>query len=122
MEQAIGGTIAGVIVGDWIVILVQAEVVHVHAKVDIKATVPIVIRYGRMGECPLGSARKFECIVFEREGSIALIEEEQGSGAADDEQVLTAVVVKIGKQCAGGIVQHADAGFFGDIFKSSVAP
>ena len=120
MEQAIGRTIAGIVIGDWIVILVEAEVVHIRAEVNIEASIAIVVGYGGVREGSLRRTCKPEGIALDGEGAVALIEEEQGTGAANDEQVLEPPVLKVGEQSAGGTVEHADAGFFRYVFKGSV--
>ena len=58
--------------------------------------------------------------MLERKAAVPLVEEEQRPGAADHKQILAALVLKVGEQRAGSIVQHADSGFFRHIFKCSV--
>ena len=50
-----------------------------------------------------------------------LIQEEQGAAAANHKKILKPLVLKVGKQSARSIVQHADSGFLRYIFKCSVA-
>ena len=44
VEEAVWRTVAGVVVGHGIVILVEAQVVHVHAEVHVEPAVAIVVR------------------------------------------------------------------------------
>jgi hypothetical protein len=50
-----------------------------------------------------------------------LIEEEHGAGGADDNEILASIVIDVDEECAGGVVEDADARGFGDVFERSVA-
>ena len=73
MHQAIGWTVAGVEIGNWIVILIQAQVVAVQAEVNIETSVAIVVGNSRMRKRSLRRVRKFEGIALNRERSVPFI-------------------------------------------------
>ena len=56
VQQAIRRAIAGVEIGNRIVILVQSEIVHVHAEVNVEPPVTVVVGDGGMSECSLRRA------------------------------------------------------------------
>ncbi len=121
VKEAVRRAVAGVVVGNWVVILVEAEIVHIEAEVDIQAAVAVVVGNGGVGEGSLGRAREAEGVAPKRESAIALVDEEQGAGGAHDEQILEAAIVEIGEESARGIVEDADTGFLGDVFEGAVA-
>ena len=49
------------------------------------------------------------------------IQEQQRAAGAHDDQILTSVVVEIGKERAGGVFEESDAGRFGDVLEGAVA-
>jgi hypothetical protein len=44
----------------------------------------------------------------------------QRAGSTDNEQVLKAAVAEIGKQGAGGVVEHSHSGLLGDILERAI--
>src|SRR5262249_866698 len=88
-----------------------AHVVVVKAEVDIETSIMVVVRDCRMCEASLWRLRKFECVALERVFSVGLIQEEQRTVVADDDQVLHSLVVEVGKQSTGGVIEHAASGF-----------
>src|ERR1035437_2671952 len=98
MQKAIWGTVAGIVIGNRVVILVQAEIVHIKAEVDIETAIAIVVGHRRMGECSLRGTGELEGIALKGEGAVALILEEQGAGATNYEKVLASFVIEVGKQ------------------------
>ena len=64
VEEAIRGTVARVVIGNWIVILIESQVIHVHAEIDIESSVAVVVGNRGMGEGSLRLASKFECIAL----------------------------------------------------------
>src|SRR5277367_582616 len=75
-----------------------------------------------MGERSLGGMLKLERVALQREGPIPLIEKQQGTAAANHQQVLAPLVCKVGEQGARGVVQYANPGFFRYVFHGPVAP
>ena len=120
-KKEIRRAITRVVIGDWIVILIEPHIVGVSAEVDIQASVTVVVGERGVSESASWRGGEFECVALELEAAIALIDEKQRAAAADDKQILTAPVVEICKQSAGGAVEHANAGLLGDVFKGAVA-
>src|SRR5277367_4589218 len=106
MQEEICRAIPGIEIGHWIVILVEAKIVGIEAEVDIETSVAIVVGYSRMRERSLGRTVKPESIALGREGAVALIQKEQGAASANDKKILAPLVLEIGKQGAGGIVEY----------------
>ena len=51
-----------------------------------------------------------------------MIQEEQRATAANHEEILMPLVLKVGEESARGIIEYTDSGFFCYIFKCSIAP
>ena len=64
MKEEVWRSIARVKIGRRIVILVQAQIVGVQAKIDIEAAVAIIIGQGGMRECAFRRACKLEGALF----------------------------------------------------------
>ena len=88
-------------------VLVQSEVIAVQAKINVETAVAIVVGDGGMGESSLRRSRKFEGVAFQYKLPIALVQKEQRAAGAHDQQILQPLVLEIGKQGAGGAVEHA---------------
>ena len=71
---------------------------------------------------PWGGRANLKASRFEGEGAVALIEKEQRPGAANHQQILASAILKVGKQRARGVVEHAHSGLFRYVFKRAVAP
>ena len=121
VQQEVGRPVARVVVRHRVVILVEAEVIAVEAEVDVQTAITVVVGECGVGEGSLRGLRKLEGVGFSFEGAVALVEEEERAAAADDDEVLQAVVAKVGEEGAGGVVENADAGFFGDVFEGAIA-
>jgi hypothetical protein len=104
------------------VILVQTQVIHVRAEVDIETAVAIVVGQRGVRKRSLRRPGKSESIPLKRERTISLVQEEQRAGAADDQEVLKSFILKVREQSARGIVKNADAGSFSDVFECAVSP
>ena len=83
MQQKIRRAIARVEVRNRIVVLIESDVVAVQTKVDIEASIAVVVGDGSVGECSLGLLHELEGVALEREPSISLVEKEQRPGCAD---------------------------------------
>jgi len=121
VKETVGRAVAGVVVGDGVVILIEPQVVLVGAEVEVEAAVAVVVGCGGVGEGALGLLRETKSIALEGEGAVAAIFVEQGTGAAEDEEILEAAVAEVGEEGGGGVIEDADAGLFGHIFESAVA-
>jgi len=80
------------------VILIEAQVVHVRAEVDIETPVAIIVGQCGVREGALRRARKLEGIALDRKGAIALVAEKQGAGSTYDKKILQAPVLKSAKR------------------------
>src|SRR5579859_7218831 len=80
----------------------------------------IVIGNRGMCECSLRLTRKPECVALQTKSSVALVQIKKRPGSAHDEEVLKPFVLEIGKNRAGGVVEHAKAGSFCHVFKGAV--
>ena len=121
MQKEIWRTIPRIEIRHRVVVLVQSQVVAIHAEIDIQASVAVVVGDRRMRECSFGRMRKLEGISLNRECAISLIEEQQWAAATYHQKILQTSVLKVGEERAGSVVQYTDAGLFGDILKRSVA-
>src|SRR6185369_7075052 len=120
MEKAIGRSVARVVVRNRVVILIQTQVIHIEAEIDIEASIAVVVGHGGVGERSLWRSGKLERVPLQGKRSVALIEEEQGSGAAHNQQILPAPVQEIDKECACGAVEHANARLVSNVFKRAI--
>src|ERR1700751_2935674 len=117
MEKEICRTIPRIEIRHRVVILVQSQVVAIHAEIDVQASVTVIVCDRSVRKCSFGRMRKLEGISLNRECAIPLIEEQQWAAAAYHQEILQTSVPKVGEERAGSVVQHADACLFGDIFK-----
>ena len=120
VKEAVGRPVTRVVVGDRVVILIEPQVVHVGAEVEIEAAVAVVVGSGGVGECALRLLREAKCIALEGEGAVAAILKEQRAGSAQNEKVLQSVVAEVGEESAGGVVEDADAGLFSHVIEGAV--
>src|SRR3984957_9329139 len=122
VHEEVGWTVARVKIGRRVVILVQAKIVAVEAEVDIETAVAIAVGQRCMRERSLGRSLELEGIALDQKRSVALIEEEQGAAAANHQQVLPPLVLKVGEQRTSGVVEHPHSRFFSDVFEAAIAP
>src|SRR6185295_20227548 len=87
VQQEVRRPIARVEVRHGIVVLVEAGVVAVQAKIDVEPPVTIVVRDGGVGECSLGELGKPEGVTLKRKFSVSLIHEQQRAAAANYQKV-----------------------------------
>src|ERR1035438_3929032 len=101
-------------------ILVQSQIVAVHAEINIQQSVAIVIRHGGMCEGSLRSARELEGIAFDREFAVSLINKEQRASSANDKKFLHPLILKTGKQSAARPIKTPAPAFFCPVLKASI--
>ena len=70
---------------------------------------------------PCGGCANLKASRLSGKFSVALVQEQQRAAAANHQKILHALVLEIGEQRAGGVIQHSDAGCFRHIFKCSIA-
>jgi hypothetical protein len=99
-EEIIGGAIACVEVGNGIAVLIESLVIGVKAKVDVEATVTIVISNGGVSEGSLRRACESECIFLWRELAFSIVHKEQRTGGTDNQQILKSAILEIGEERA----------------------
>jgi hypothetical protein len=101
--------------------LIGALVVDVEAEVDVEPAVAVVVGDGCAGERALWFVGEMERVWLELKFSVAVVEKQQRAACANDDRVLASGVGKIGEERAGGVIEEAQAGAFGDVFESAVA-
>ena len=104
-----------------IFVLIRALIVGVEAEVDIEPAVAIVVGGGRAGERSLRRIGELKRVGLEAKFAAALIQEQQRTVGAYDDQILPAVVVEVGENRAGRIFEQSDSGRLGDVLERSVA-
>src|ERR1700722_20276608 len=120
-HQEVRRTILSGIIGQWIFVLIRATVINVEAEINVQPTVAIIVGDGGSCERSLRRVRELESIRLLPEPAVSFVHEKQGATRAHDNQVLTAIVVEIGKQRARGLVEDTDSGRFRNIFERAVS-
>ena len=102
-------------------ILIESQVIAVKAEVNVEPPVTIVVGYSSVGEGSLRLLFELKRVPLAHKRPVALVQEEKRPAAADDEQVLPSLVLKVGEERACRTVENSDARLLGDVFKRSVA-
>src|SRR5437660_11142441 len=121
VKQKVWRPVARVEIGSRIVVLIKAEIVAVETEVNIKSAIAIVVGDGRVCECALRRFRKLESIWLALEGAVSLIDKQQRTVCADNQQILQPSVLKISEQSAGRAIEDAHPGSVGYVFKGAIS-
>jgi len=97
VEKEIRRAVARVEVGRGIVILIEAEIIGIEAKINVKAAVVVVVGDGRVSEGSLRSLCEFESVGLELKFAVALIQKQLRACRSDDKKILQALVFEIGE-------------------------
>ena len=121
-KKKIRRAVLRVVVGHGEAVLVQSLVVAVKAEINVQPAVAVVIAESSARKGALGSLSEAESIRLQPKSSPGVITKQQRAGGTDHDQVLVPVVVYIGEQRTGSVVQHPHAGCFGHVFEGPIAP
>src|SRR2546430_11508575 len=121
VKQKVWRAISCVKIRSGIVILIEAHIITVQAKIDVQPTVAIVVSDRRVCESSLGRPHKLKGVAFECVPSVPLVHEKQRPAATDDEKVLKPLVLEIREKSASRAIQHSHSGFFSHILKRPIA-
>ena len=108
-QHEIGRPVLGRVIRTWIFVLIRALVIGVKAEINIEPAIAIVIGGRRACESSLWRIRELKGIRLEAKFAPALVEEQERTGGADDNQILTAVVVEVRENGTGGVFEEPDA-------------
>ena len=89
--------------------MVRALVIGIKTEVYIQPAVAIVISDSRPSESSLRRIGEFECIALLAEFPAALVQKQHRPSCPNNDHILAAVVVEIGKQCASRVLQNTEA-------------
>ena len=120
-EQKVGRPVARVVIWDRITILCFVLEEEVTAKIQVQATVPVVVRRGYAGEPSLRRRGEAECVRNLCKPAFAIVQEKQWLVISHQHQVLMPRIPQVHEECRGGIVQNVKAGSLGDVAKLALA-
>ena len=121
-EQEVRRPVLRVVIGSGIAVLILALEVQIRAQVQVQLAVPIIVGGGHACERALGLLAEPERVLAETKSARAIVEEQQRPGGCEHDQVLEPQVPQVQEQRLGGVVQHPDARFIGDVGPDPVRP
>ncbi len=90
-------------------VLAHADVVAVGAEVDVQESVAVVVGHRRRGQRALQGPLELEGVRITREVALAVVQEQQGARAREEDEVLVAVVVDVHEERLGCAVEDGEA-------------
>ena len=102
-------------------VLAGAEKIGVDAHIQIEKAVPVVVRHRDRRQHTLERPREPEGVLNGREMPFAVVDEQKQVGRRRHDEVLIAIVIDIGKQRLGRVIEDAHARLVGDVLEGRVA-
>src|SRR6185437_7175655 len=120
-HQEIRRPVFRVVVGTGIAVLAGTLVIDVETEVDVEPAIAIVIGDGGAGEGALRRGCELKRIRPLAELAASQVGKKERTVGPRHDQILTAVIIEVGENGAGGIFQHTYPGRLGDVPKGTVA-